>query len=227
MRPLKADTGAKLTRTSLALTRIREDIVSGRIAPGERLVIATLADAIDSGQTPVREALMRLVSEGLVTLEDQRGFSVAPISRDELAQLKDARAEIETLALRWSIENGDENWEDTVFGAFYRMQRKQKLTPDGGLIDPDWEQRHEQFHSALVSACGNDIVLSMRAMLFQRANRYRRLSVRYRTIARDDVAEHKAIMDAALERDTAKAEALLRAHINQTADVVMDEAMKP
>ncbi len=219
--------GIKRTQATQLLARLRNDIVHGHMPPGERLVISTLAEAIGAGQTPIREALMRLVSEGLVTLEDQRGFSVAPVSRDELLELTATRAEIEALALRWAIAKGDDDWEASVLGAYHRLQKAHKLAGDGHSIDPGWEERHNHFHAMLVGACGNKVLLQLRAQLYDRADRYRKLSTRYLKAPRDDLGEHEAIMKAALARDCVEAERLLKAHIHLTAQIILDEGGAP
>jgi GntR family transcriptional regulator, carbon starvation induced regulator len=206
----------KLTQSTQLFARIRADIVCGRLPPGERLVVSVLSEQYGAGQTPVREALMRLASEGFVTLEDQRGFSVAPVSPRELVDLTQARAEIDALALRAALEHGDDAWEAALVGAWHRLQKLNKVAPDGVTVTSDWEERHAAFHSALVAACPNKVLLQMRATLYERADRYRRLSVRYLRAPRDDRAEHEAILQAALARDAAKAEALLKAHIYTT-----------
>lgn len=214
--------GSKQTRASQLLGRVRNEIICGRLAPGERLVVTSLAEAMHAGQTPIREALMRLASEGFVVQEDQRGFSVAPVSRDELCDLTQARAEMDALAVRLSIQFGDDNWEAGLLGAFHRLQKSTKVLPDG-TIPPDWQERHNAFHTALVAGCPNKVLLQVRAMLYERAERYRHLSVRYLRTPRDDRGEHEAMMKAALERDADKAEQLLKAHILRTSEILLAE----
>ncbi|NDZ17515.1 GntR family transcriptional regulator [Variovorax sp. WS11] len=218
-----APTLIKRTQATQLLERLRNDIVAGHMPPGERLIISALAESVGAGQTPIREALMRLVSEGLVTLEDQRGFSVAPVSRRELVDLTDTRAEIEALAMRSSIENGDDVWEGNLLGAYHRLSKAHKRAEDGHSINPDWEERHNHFHAMLVGACTNGVLLQLRAQLYDRADRYRKLSTRYLKAPRDDLGEHEALMNAALARDCAKAEELLKAHIRLTAQIILAE----
>lgn len=213
----------KRTQATQLLSRLRTDIVWGRLMPGERLVVSSLSEAYDAGQTPVREALMRLASEGFVTFEDQRGFSVAPVSRSELVDLTAARADIDALTLRAAIQHGDDAWEATLIGAWHRLQKMRKIRADGVTIDPEWEQRHAAFHDALTGACPNEVMLQIRAMLYQRADRYRRLSVRYLKAPRDDRAEHEALFKATLARNTELAEALLKEHIHTTSRILLDE----
>jgi DNA-binding GntR family transcriptional regulator len=213
----------KPTRASRLLALLRNDIVRGRLAPGERLVISVLAESYGAGQTPIREALMRLASEGFVAQEDQRGFTVAPVSRKDLLDLTDARVEIDAVALRASLAHGDDGWEAALLGAWHRLQKMRKIGEDGVSIQPEWEERHAAFHAALVAACPNQVLLQIRAMLYERADRYRRLSVRYLRAPRNDAGEHEAILKAALARDADEAARLLRAHILTTAQILLAE----
>ena len=96
--PTPALVNARQTRTTQLLAQLRSEIITGRLAPDERLVLSTLCEQFGAGQTPLREALLRLASEGLVVQEEQRGFSVAPVSREELLDLTASRAEVDALA---------------------------------------------------------------------------------------------------------------------------------
>src|ERR1700761_9331892 len=102
---------AEPTMASAVVDRLRDDIVQGVLPPGEKLRLEHLAPRYGVGRTPLREACCRLAAEGLVTIEDQRGFRVTPISRAGLLDLTRTRQHIETLALRQSILAGDLRWE--------------------------------------------------------------------------------------------------------------------
>lgn len=214
---------SKQTRATRLLARIKDAIISGRLPPGERLVVATLAGTFEEGQTPVREALMKLASDGYVVQEGQRGYSVAPVSRSELVQLTQMRAEIESLAVRWAIEHGDDDWEAGVLAATHRLLKLNKLGPDGHAIDPQWNERHLAFHQALVAGCPNLVLLQMRNLLSERAERYRHLAVRYLRSPRDDRGEHEALTAAVLSRNAALADKLIRSHIETTSRILLAE----
>lgn len=215
--------GSKQTQASQLLSRLRSKIVTGQLAPGERLVVSSLADTIGAGQTPVREALMRLASEGFVTLEDQRGFTVAPVSRKELEDLTQSRLMVDCQVFQLAIDHGDDAWEGEIVSSYHRLQKQNRFTDDGTAIHPEWEQRHTAFHRALMAGCPNGVLLQVHAMLHERADRYRHLAVRYLNVPRNDMAEHEAIMNAALKRDGVKAQELLRQHISRTSSIVLEK----
>ena len=96
--------------TSAVQERLRADILSTRLLPGQKLHIAGLAKQFSVSLAAVREALSRLVADGLVQASDQRGFRVSPVSPADLRDVTQTRVDIEGLALRRSIERGDQEW---------------------------------------------------------------------------------------------------------------------
>ncbi len=211
------------TQTSQVLDVLRQDIISGTTPPGSRLVVATLAERLSTSQTPVREALMRLASEGMVTLEDQRGFSVAPVSPDELLQLTRARTEIEAIVLRWSIERGTDEWEGRVLGDMHRLRKATLNKIENQVVTPAWEIAHQSFHRTLVSQCDNAILLELREALFQRSTRYRCFSVRYREHLQENLEFHEQMARAVVDRSVPKAVQLMTDHILTAANHLLEE----
>src|SRR3954451_12174529 len=116
--------------TSAVQGRLRADILSTRLLPGQKLHIAGLAKRFSVSLAAVREALSRLVADGLVQASDQRGFRVSPVSMADLADVTQARIDIEGLALRRSIERGDRDWLNAVEAAFERLQAVPYRYPD-------------------------------------------------------------------------------------------------
>ena len=110
--------GGPRTLTSAVLERLRADILSTKLVPGQKLHIAGLAKQFSVSLTAVREALSRLVADGLVQASDQRGFRVSPVSSADLEDVTRTRIDIESLALRRSIERGDQAWLASVEQAF-------------------------------------------------------------------------------------------------------------
>jgi DNA-binding GntR family transcriptional regulator len=209
------------TLNASALMRIRADIISCRLMPNARLRVEALRERYDMGNSPIREALMRLEAEGLVELEQNKGFRVSEVSRENLADLMLTRVEIEGIALRWSLEKGGVDWEADLLGSFHRLSRQSKIEasrPDA--ISDAWSSAHADFHATLVSACGAPTLLAIRQRLFEQAERYVALSIMSDGPLRDDVGEHKQLMRVALNRDAERALEANRAHIMRTLDKV-------
>src|SRR6202790_460764 len=112
-----------ITRTSAIYERLRRDIIRGTLLPGEKLRIEALRTRYNVGGTPLREAMNRLSTEGLVTQSEQRGFRVTPVSADDLLELTRTRCLINEVALRESIARGGREWEESVLLAFHRSSR--------------------------------------------------------------------------------------------------------
>jgi GntR family transcriptional regulator, carbon starvation induced regulator len=207
--------------TSQAFERIRNDILLGTLRPNERLKIQALSERYEIGATAVREALSRLVTDGLVESEDQKGFCVAPVSKDDLIDLTETRIAIEGMAVRKAIAHGDLEWESQVLSSFHRLSR----TPPPTTIanHAAWALAHRQFHESLVAQCGSPWLLRLCGMLYDKSERYRNLAERSTSPAERDTAnEHRELMDAiAMERNADKAVALLGAHFRATTDVIL------
>jgi len=213
--------------TSAVQERLRADILSTRLLPGQKLHIAGLAKQFSVSLAAVREALSRLVADGLVQASDQRGFRVSPVSLADLADVTATRIDIEGLALRRSIELGDRAWLDTVEAAHERLRAVPYRYPDEpGVHYEEWVVRHRVFHRALVNACGSQWLLGFRDVLHEQSERYRRLSIRDVSKVRDVEAEHAAIVEAVLRRDADAAVDALARHFNVTMRFVEQNAPK-
>lgn len=213
---------AQNTLSDKAYRMLRSDIVSGVLPPSQRLRIAKLSADYDVGASPLREALSKLSSEFLVIVEGQRGFSVAPLSAQELRDVSQVRCHLESEALSQAIANGDDAWEAGIVAAFYNLGKADNRRKDDHLkFAADWEDRNREFHEALVAACKSEWIKRLRSLLYYQHERYRRISLTHPVAGRDLAAEHKAIMDATLARDTQRAIALSKDHIDRTTQAVL------
>lgn len=209
------------TLAGQAFKLIRSDIITGRLMPDTRLRLEELRERCKMGFSPIREALMRLHTEGLVALEPMKGFRVASVSLDHLTDLSRVRIETEAMAIRWSVERGDSAWEADVLGAFHRLSRLHKSTGgDRSDVNEAWRAEHRKFHRALMAACGSPLLMSICDSLFDQAERYVALSIRHTAEPRDDRAEHEAITRAALAHDAEEAVRLTAEHIRRTTEKV-------
>ncbi|MDX6233918.1 MAG: hypothetical protein QOH68_2995 [Nocardioidaceae bacterium] len=200
--------------------RFRADILGGIYKPGQRLKFAELCERYSASISVLREALTRLAEQGLVTSEPRIGFRVVPLTVDDLDDLTFTRIDIESLALRYSIERGDMAWEAQLVAAHHTLERTEMLTADAPVRVTDaWEKAHVQFHAALVAGCRSARLLTMVESLRHSAELYRRWSQPLE-LGRDVAAEHRQLMEAALERDADKAVASLASHFGRTAQIL-------
>ncbi|AMU04674.1 MULTISPECIES: GntR family transcriptional regulator [Burkholderia] len=212
--------GKSLTTTAFEL--IRADVLMGKLLPSERLRVQVLSERYGIGATAIREALSRLVTEGLVDVEDQRGFCVTPVSREALLDLTETRIGVERLALSRSILHGDVEWETNMVSAYHRLSRTP--VPTDPAKHQAWATVHRQFHEALIGGCASPWLQRLCRLLYDQAERYRNLAeleMRTAPDLRDTFAEHKALLDAALERDIEKLSALIGVHFRTTTEIIL------
>ena len=207
--------------------KLRQDIIQGKLRPGERLTFERLTRMYEVGSSPLREALFQVAAEGLVHGEDHKGFIVAPINLGEMMDVSSLRAQLEMFAASLSIEHGGEEWETRVLSASHRLKRAEVALRQAGpeqrrAAEDDWEQRHREFHYALCSACGSPWALHFFDQLYDQLERYRRHFWQYaeRAEAADD--EHESILQAALAHDREKTASLLKAHFQKQAALTTD-----
>jgi GntR family carbon starvation induced transcriptional regulator len=210
---------AKLTEASLVTARLRAELVQGVMRPGDKLKLEPLARRYAVSRGPLREAASRLAAEGLITIEDHRGFRVAPLSRADLLDVTATRQRIEVLALQDAIAHGDLAWEGRVKATCHVLERV-----TGGEAH-EFARHHQAFHEALVAACPSQYLLDFRVRLYALTERYRNLAAAGYAAgrARRDVgAEHRALAEAAVARDAERAAALLSAHLAETARLLFE-----
>ena len=203
--------------------RLREDILKCRLRPGDRLRLDALRDAYGVGMSPLREALSRLSSMGLVTLEGQRGFSVARISIEDLLGLTKSRVWIEALALRFAVTTGDRNWEAEILASAHRLSGCPIYLSNGAerVSNEAWQAQHRAFHTALVSVDTSEHILRFREHLYDLSDRYRRLSG-LSTTERDIAGEHKALAEATLARNIRLAAEIMTNHLVETTRWILE-----
>ena len=208
---------ASTTLEGTVRRKLRYDILSGALKPSHKLRLADLSSRYDAAGTTLREALSRLVSEGLVTREENKGFRVAPASLEDLSELTSTRKIIEREAFRLSMQRGDGTWEAEIVGQFHRLSL---VTPGRGNF-LEWEVPHRAFHHALLSACGNNMLLSLADRLYDLGQRYRAIMLGFDPKGgRDLISDHRGLMEAALARNPDKGADLLCAHLDFTFQVI-------
>lgn len=211
----------KETLASHVYDRLRQEIISVAIQPGEKLHIRALCDRFDVGLSPMREALSRLSTESLVVQNDHRGFAVAQMSADDLLDITRARCWLNAIAIRNSIQNGDAAWEESVVLSFHRLSRTPRHLPGNeSERSPVWEQAHNNFHQSLISASGSRRLEEYCGQLFDSAERYRHVGRKAVIKGESRDKEHRALMEAVVTRDAAKAADLIVAHFEHTAALV-------
>jgi DNA-binding GntR family transcriptional regulator len=209
------------TLTESAYRSIKNDLLIGAVAPGSKLRIEGLRERLGVGASPIREALSRLVAEGLVTAEEQKGFRAAPMSAQEFQEITDLRITLELMALREAIKNGGEEWESDIVAAHHRLAKAEARLKATGSAE-DFEFRNRDFHDALVAACGSVWLMRLREILYAHSQRYRLRSL-LAGATRNTPKEHRMIRDATLARDATGATRLVEQHFRMTLEIFLKE----
>jgi DNA-binding GntR family transcriptional regulator len=196
--------------------RLRDAIMRGTYAPGEALKPQDLAKEQGVSLAVVREALVRVVGDGLADRLPNRGFAVPAVSDRRWQEVAEARRTVEPIVLRMSIERGDLDWEARVRAAHHRLVRTPAFaTGEGRYYTSEWSEAHRIFHRTLLEGCGNPVLLETFDRMWTASELARRWSA-HRTPGRDYLGEHALLEQTALARDAdAAAEALTR-HLTLT-----------
>lgn len=214
--PASDGRGGKPTLSERLARELRAQILSGALEPGQRLNLDRMRESRSVSVSSLREAVTRLVADGLIDAEEHRGYRVAPVSLANLAEVTALRMAIEPMALEAAIENGGLDWETGVMAALYRVNRIRRDPGDPATLDV-WEAAHRGFHLALIERCDMPLMLRFARVLYDLNDRYRRIVIGTWPNARNVTDEHTAIAEAAVARRGDEAAALLRAHLERTA----------
>lgn len=201
-----------------AYARLRDDIVSGQLVPGEKLRVEHLKERYGVSAGTLREAITRLASDALVVTEGQRGFRVAPITIEDLEDITNLRVQIETEALRQSIRAGDAQWRQRVEQAFAAISAEEPIAPGRRHA---WEQLNTRFHEALLSGHASPWTVHVLRLLSRHTERYRSFAMALPGCVRDVHAEHTAIFEYTMAGQDARAALALEAHIRTTPDLLI------
>lgn len=182
---------------------IRSEILSCRLMPGAALREQDFAERFRVSRQPVREALLRLEQERLITVHPRQGYQVNPISVQDARDLFRFRQTLEPACVAEAVENASE----TVMTA---LDRFRSLAPDQDFID-----YNRAFHHALANASGNARMSAAACELIDQADRLVRISLGNMK-GRDPaqlVTEHGEVIDAMQRRDARAARKLIRVHV--------------
>lgn len=209
------------TLTNKVMEMIRQDILLGELAPGQKLVVADLKSRYDVGASPIREALVQLSWRKYVIFAPQKGCWVAPVSVSELEDLFETGQLLSQALLERAMENGDEAWELNILTSFHKLSR---INPADAEADfNEWEKRHSQFHLALLEGSQSPVMLELYREVYEQIERYRHIWVsraRHYEERYQDNGEHEAMMKAVLNRNHDEALTLLRNHSQRAVEMI-------
>lgn len=211
--------GKEASATRAAYLTLRGMILTGILPAGQKLKIDALRTRLQTGASPLREALSLLTSDMLVERIDQRGFRTAPASLANFTEILGLRCVLEDMALRQSIARATPAWEEHLVLAHHRMKRAADTAK--------FEEAHKDFHMALLGNAASPMLEHYCSQLYDLNIRYRYLAASGLTYqSRDIPGEHEKILNAAVTRDADGASAALLSHYRLTGDYLTTELQK-
>ena len=197
-----------LTLWQRVYDHLRGEILSGRLAPGAELAEVALSEQLGVSRGPLREAIGRLASEGLVSVRPRRGAVVRSLSKEEFLELYQVREALEMVAVRLAVPRlGAEDvaaLEELVATMAAHAERDEVAA---------FFEANSAFHVRLVEASGNAKLLELYEQLLAQLGRYRLRSLTLRGNLGRSVGEHAAILRAAKRGDADRAAHLMSEHI--------------
>ncbi|WMI56486.1 GntR family transcriptional regulator [Streptomyces rochei] len=218
-----ADTNLFVSKSDYAYAELRGQILSGALPAGTRLAQYDLAESLNMSITPLREAIRRLSSEGLVTVETHRDVRVSTMSSDEARQLFEVRLSLDPTAAELAARRRTDEDIAVMRSAVARLLPVTRQWGEEALT------AHRAFHQALYRASHNDVLIRLLDDLWDKSDRYRRLGLELppgdepRT---RDLQEHHQLVDLVEDGRAAEAAQLMRDHITHSLTATAISALE-
>lgn len=220
--------------THTVLSKLRELIVTGKIAPETRLRAEALADQLEVSRTPVRSALALLSAEGLVSYSVNRGYTVRSVTIRDVFDSIDVRATLEALACQQSVERG---WSEGDLDKLADLSRQSRVIVDKGewseVIEREWYEINRLFHRSIHRAAQNavlrnairmtliypvlgDVARICPSVACHVPQRFRQLPTTVPEHIRESQLDHERVVEAIRAGDGNEAARLMSAHVLAT-----------
>jgi len=195
---------------------LRDGLIWGRWKSGERLKPQHLKDEFGCTKAALREALLRLAGEGLVEAEKHLGFRATEHSEDTFRQAAHLRQLLEREGARLALAQGDFDWEMALNAAHNNLayvETQMQAQADVNAYLKRWSRQDWLFHSTLLSACGSKMLMQAYKSAYDTFRMYAVSQIPRSGFSQVTQAEHLAIYDAAIARDTDRCLAAITAHL--------------
>jgi DNA-binding GntR family transcriptional regulator len=201
------------SKSDVAYAELRRSILLGALPAGSRLPQYELAASLNMSITPIREAIRRLSSEGLVDLDNHRDARVAQISAAEARQLFEVRLLLDPSAIELAA---DRRTDDDIAAIRAAAGRLLPVTRDWG---EEALVAHQEFHRAVYLASHNDVLTRVLDDLWDKSGRYRRLGLELPSddeYRKRDLDEHHRMVDLVVAGNGSAAASLMREHVTRS-----------
>jgi DNA-binding GntR family transcriptional regulator len=201
---------------------LRASILSGELAPGDRLVEKEIAQRLQVSRTPIREAMRQLQQEALVTADGNGGLRVTTISIADAVQLYDCRIALEQLSVVGACESATaselQNLEQYLLEAEKLVKRKSCELNNEKLLNLDY-----QFHRRIAESSGNKWLVSLLEQVFDKMALLRIQTTRHNPKVLEIRIEHRQIYEAIAQRNPTAAAQAIQTHLVASKARVVQE----
>jgi DNA-binding GntR family transcriptional regulator len=196
---------------------LKQAIIRGEVAPGDRLVESRLADALDISRTPVREAIHKLEREGLLRKLPKGGFTVMNLSREDIEETFGIRCVLESYAARLAAQNYTKEELSTLED---KIREFQQLLDKGQL--EELPRINTEFHSLFYALSRSPRLIKMINDLRDQIYRFRKILLKKDKWAEVSNQDHRKMLDAMRQRDVNRVERVVKQHIARGHRIVLN-----
>lgn len=208
MKDIEMNMNAFLPLRDVVFNTLRNAILKGELAPGERLMEMHLAEQLGVSRTPIREAIRKLELEGLVVMTPRKGAVVASITEEDLRDVLEVRKVLEQLAVELACVNITEEEMAKLKGAMEEFRKAIHVNDAVDIASKD-----EKFHDIIYRATRNNRLIQILNNLREQMYRYRFEYVKDEKVRNDLIEEHIKIISALENKDIEDGKAAIKQHI--------------
>lgn len=200
------------TTQESVVDHLRTLILSRQLKPGERLVQSDLAEELGVSRTPIREALHKLASEGLVSFSAYKGASVANFSLVELEEIYNVRIALEGYAAYLAAQHASEEELQQMEALLWKTEEARQQADHSRLLE-----LNRKFHTILYKASRQRRLYEMIINHLELSDLYRRMYFTVEHLYANTVAEHEELLEILRRGDAEGAEQHTRINLQRTA----------
>lgn len=194
---------------------LRQEIMDGKLRPGDKIVEQNIADRLNVSRSPVREAVKQLIGDGLLLCIPNKGAFVKQLSFKEVQDSNEVRILLEMYA----INHINEKQREKNVRSLERLRKKiQQSAQD--LSVTGYMSADRDLHMAIVQLCNNQVVVQFYEKLWGQIASFRTISLMNQEQWLSSVQEHLGIIDSLLAHDDEKAAQIMLLHLNEAKNTV-------
>ncbi|WP_068088776.1 GntR family transcriptional regulator [Polycladidibacter stylochi] len=211
----------------IAYSKLRTSILIAELKPGQKLRIREMCNAFDIGPTPMREALSRLVAEGLVATQSHRGFYLPELTVTDAHDILDQRCLLQAAALRLAMMQNDPEWREEVRIAYQELLKIEDLWQMSRRnFWSEWLQMNRRFHKTMISGSNSVWQKKFLGILLDQCEKYIACIEPHFFIPEVILDLNCKIMDAIMENNVNQGEEALSAYITELKDRAQEALSK-